>query len=134
MDRVYRVQRDIPMLLIPAGVEHGNLCEFALNKMKDLGTECRDVRTREYPECRHPDILAYEDPKQCSIERELHVYGNVVRIHNRNPTKFQHQEHGPVKMAVISAQIHCCRCRDKNYYRKLVYELEGTSTATFLRA
>jgi histone acetyltransferase (RNA polymerase elongator complex component) len=45
--RVYRVQRDIPMPLVTSGVEHGNLRELALARMKDLGTECRDVRTRE---------------------------------------------------------------------------------------
>lgn len=28
-------------------MEHGNLRELALARMKDLGTECRDVRTRE---------------------------------------------------------------------------------------
>ncbi|KAL6072818.1 Elongator subunit [Balamuthia mandrillaris] len=60
-------------------------------------------------------FLSYEDPRQdiligllrlrkcsavtfreelkgnCSIVRELHVYGTVVPIHNRDPTKFQHQ-------------------------------------------
>lgn len=45
--RVYRVQRDIPMPLVTSGVEHGNLRELALARMKDLGLECRDVRTRE---------------------------------------------------------------------------------------
>ncbi|PAA74102.1 hypothetical protein BOX15_Mlig000535g10, partial [Macrostomum lignano] len=45
--RVYRVQRDIPMPLVTSGVEHGNLRELALARMRDLGTECRDVRTRE---------------------------------------------------------------------------------------
>ncbi|KAK2725132.1 elongator complex protein 3 [Artemia franciscana] len=45
--RVYRVQRDIPMPLVSSGVEHGNLRELALARMKDFGTECRDVRTRE---------------------------------------------------------------------------------------
>ncbi|KAJ2258199.1 Elongator subunit [Coemansia sp. RSA 455] len=45
--RVYRVQRDIPMPLVSSGVEHGNLRELALQRMKDLGTTCRDVRTRE---------------------------------------------------------------------------------------
>ena len=38
---------DIPMPLVTSGVEHGNLRELALNRMKDLGIECRDVRTRE---------------------------------------------------------------------------------------
>jgi len=45
--RIYRVQRDIPMPLVTSGVEHGNLRELALARMKDFGTECRDVRTRE---------------------------------------------------------------------------------------
>ncbi|CAF1261890.1 unnamed protein product [Didymodactylos carnosus] len=45
--RVYRVQRDIPMPLVTSGVEHGNLRELALARMKDLNIECRDVRTRE---------------------------------------------------------------------------------------
>lgn len=30
-----------------SGVEHGNLRELALARMKDLGLDCRDVRTRE---------------------------------------------------------------------------------------
>jgi len=104
-------------------------------------------------------FLAYEDPKQdiligllrlrkcsentfrpelknkCSIVRELHVYGSVVPIHNRDPTKFQHQgygtllmeeaeriakeEHGSLKMAVISG------VGTRHYYRKLGYELDG---------
>ena len=45
--RIYRVQRDIPMPLVTAGVENGNLRELALARMKDFGTTCRDVRTRE---------------------------------------------------------------------------------------
>ena len=49
--RIYRVQRDIPMPLVSSGVEHGNLRELALARMKDLGTKCRDVRTREVHYC-----------------------------------------------------------------------------------
>lgn len=45
--RVYRVQRDIPMPLVSSGVETGNLREHALARMQQLGTKCRDVRTRE---------------------------------------------------------------------------------------
>ena len=45
--RVYRVQRDIPMPLVTAGVEKGNLRELAMARMADLGLRCRDVRTRE---------------------------------------------------------------------------------------
>ncbi|XP_013116346.2 elongator complex protein 3 [Stomoxys calcitrans] len=180
--RVYRVQRDIPMPLVSSGVEHGNLRELALARMKDLGTECRDVRTREvgiqeiHNKVRPYEIelirrdyvanggwetfLSYEDPAQdilvgllrlrkcspetfrpelkdgqCSIVRELHVYGSVVPVNARDPTKFQHQgfgmllmeeaeriareEHGSIKLAVISG------VGTRNYYRKMGYELDG---------
>jgi elongator complex protein 3 len=180
--RVYRIQRDIPMPLVTSGVEHGNLRELALNRMKDLGTTCRDVRTREVGiqdihNKVQPDqvelirrdytanggwetFLSYEDPHQdiligllrlrkcseaafrpelkvgqCSIVRELHVYGSVVPIHSRDPSKFQHQgfgtllmeeaeriareEHGSVKLAVIAG------VGTRHYYRKLGYELDG---------
>lgn len=45
--RVYRIQRDIPMPLVSSGVEHGNLRELALARMRDLDLPCKDVRTRE---------------------------------------------------------------------------------------
>ncbi|KAK9531112.1 hypothetical protein VZT92_010556 [Zoarces viviparus] len=179
--RVYRVQRDIPMPLVSSGVEHGNLRELALARMKDMGTECRDVRTREVgiQEIHHKvrpyqvelvrrdymanggweTFLSYEDPEQdiligllrlrrcspqtfrqelkggVSIVRELHVYGSVVPVSSRDPSKFQHQgfgtmlmeeaeriardEHGSSRIAVISG------VGTRNYYRKLGYELEG---------
>uniref|UniRef100_A0A1A7WW67 Elongator complex protein 3 n=1 Tax=Iconisemion striatum TaxID=60296 RepID=A0A1A7WW67_9TELE len=179
--RVYRVQRDIPMPLVSSGVEHGNLRELALARMKDMGTECRDVRTREVgiQEIHHKvrpyqvelvrrdyvanggweTFLSYEDPEQdilvgllrlrrcspqsfraelkgsVSIVRELHVYGSVVPVSSRDPSKFQHQgfgmmlmeeaerisrdEHGSRRLAVISG------VGTRNYYRKMGYELEG---------
>ena len=45
--RVYRIQRDIPMPLVSSGVEHGNLRELALARMKDLDLPCKDIRMRE---------------------------------------------------------------------------------------
>ena len=84
--RIYRVQRDIPMPLVTSGVDNGNLRELALSRMKDFGTSCRDVRTREVGineiknKIRPSQVelvrrdyaanggwetfLAYEDPKQ----------------------------------------------------------------------
>lgn len=167
--------------LVSSGVEHGNLRELALARMKDLGTTCRDVRTREvgiqeiHNKVRPDEVelirrdyfgnggwetfLSYEDPEQdilvgllrlrkcseqtfrpeligaCSIVRELHVYGSVVPVNSRDPTKFQHQgfgmllmeeaerisreEHGSTKIAVISG------VGTRNYYRKMGYELDG---------
>jgi hypothetical protein len=76
-------------------------------------------------------FLTYEDPKQdiligllrlrkaskatfreefkacpTSIVRELHVYGTVVPIHNRDPTKFQHQV--PHAAHAPHAPTHTC--------------------------
>lgn len=179
--RIYRIQRDIPMPLVTSGVDHGNVRELALRRMKDLNLPCRDVRTREvgiqeiHNKVRPQDVelirrdykanggwetfLAYEDPKQdiligllrlrklsdatflpelkgASMVRELHVYGSIVPIHSRDPTKFQHQgygtmlmeeaeriamyEHGSTKMAVIAG------VGTRHYYRKLGYHLEKT--------
>lgn len=70
-----------------------------------------------------------------SIVRELHVYGSVVPVSSKDPTKFQHQgygtllmeeaeriareEHNSAKLSVISG------VGTRNYYRKLGYELDG---------
>ena len=102
--RIYRVQRDIPMPLVTSGVEHGNLRELALNRMKDLGTECRDVRTREVgiTEIHHkiqPDqvelirrdytanggwetFLSYEDPHQ-------DILVGLLRLRKCSPQTFR---------------------------------------------
>ncbi|CEH16781.1 histone acetyltransferase elp3 [Ceraceosorus bombacis] len=45
--RIYRVQRDIPMPIVTSGVENGNLHQLADDRVRDLGLECRDVRSRE---------------------------------------------------------------------------------------
>ncbi|TPP64478.1 Elongator complex protein 3 [Fasciola gigantica] len=98
--------------------------------------QCSSLTFR--PELRVPrdenTVACNVDPR-CSIVRELHVYGSAVPISAKDPTKFQHQgfgtllmeeaeriareEHGSVKMAVISG------VGTRNYYRKLGYELEG---------
>lgn len=39
-----------------------------------------------------PEVFRPELKKEpCSIVRELHVYGSVVPVRSRDPTKFQHQ-------------------------------------------
>lgn len=73
--------------------------------------------------------------RSVSIVRELHVYGSVVPVSSKDPTKFQHQgygtllmeeaeriareEHNSAKISVISG------VGTRNYYRKLGYELDG---------
>ena len=72
---------------------------------------------------------------ECSIVRELHVYGSVVPISGRDEHKFQHhgygtllmqeaeriakEEHNSNKIAVISG------VGTRNYYKKLGYTLDG---------
>eukprot|EP00172_Hildenbrandia_rubra_P004602 Plantae.Rhodophyta-Hildenbrandia_rubra.ctg9638.p1 GENE.Plantae.Rhodophyta-Hildenbrandia_rubra.ctg9638~~Plantae.Rhodophyta-Hildenbrandia_rubra.ctg9638.p1 ORF type:complete len:581 (+),score=97.14 Plantae.Rhodophyta-Hildenbrandia_rubra.ctg9638:91-1833(+) len=79
---------------------------------------------------------------QCSIVRELHVYGSVVPVHERDPGKFQHkgfgmllmeeaeriakEEHGSEKLVVISG------VGTRGYYRKLGYSLEGPYMVKYL--
>ncbi|TNV71260.1 hypothetical protein FGO68_gene7750 [Halteria grandinella] len=186
--RIYRIQRDIPMPLVTSGVDHGNLRELALKRMKDLNLPCRDVRTREVgiqeihnqisPENVElirrdyaanggwETFLAYEDPKQdiligllrlrkcseagtfkkdligASMVRELHVYGSVVPVHSRDPSKFQHQGYGTLLMEEaerIAREEHCSHklavisgVGTRHYYRKLGYELEGTYMVKYL--
>lgn len=102
--RVYRVQRDIPMPLVTSGVDHGNLRELALARMGDLGTKCRDVRTREVgiQEIHHKvspfevelirrdyvanggweTFLSYEDPEQ-------DVLIGLLRLRKCSPLTFR---------------------------------------------
>nr|CAG4645391.1 EOG090X02DF [Lynceus sp. MCZ IZ 141354] len=102
--RVYRVQRDIPMPLVSSGVEHGNLRELALARMKDFGVDCRDVRTREVgiQEVHHKvrpyevelirrdyaanggweTFLSYEDPEQ-------DILIGLLRLRKCSPESFR---------------------------------------------
>lgn len=114
--RIYRVQRDIPMPLVTAGVENGNLRELALARMKDFGTTCRDIRTREVgiQEVHHkvrPDqvelirrdyaandgwetFLSYEDPKQ-------DILIGLLRLRKCNPRTTYHPELKGQKVSLV---------------------------------
>jgi len=102
--RVYRIQRDIPMPLVSSGVEHGNLRELALARMRDLDLPCKDVRTREVgmkqiQEAVSPDdvelvrrdyvanggwetFLAYEDPMK-------DILVGLLRLRKASPVAFR---------------------------------------------
>ena len=74
-----------------------------------------------------------------SVVRELHVYGSVVPVASRDPSKFQHQgfgtllmeeaeriareEHGAHKLAVISGKTSGVFLSDHALLRSLVIEL-----------
>nr|CAG4648529.1 EOG090X02DF [Polyphemus pediculus] len=111
--RIYRVQRDIPMPLVSSGVEHGNLRELALARMKEFGTQCRDVRTREVgiQEVHHKvrpyqielirrdyvanggweTFLSYEDPDQ-------DILIGLLRLRKCSPTTFRPELKGGVSI------------------------------------
>lgn len=87
------------------------------------------VRLRLPPRCLHPSIT----PTSALI-RELHVYGQAVKIGSADSTKSQHKgygkrlmekaeeiakSHGKDKMVVISG------VGVRGYYRKIGYSLEG---------
>ena len=87
--RVYRVQRDIPMPLVSSGVEHGNLRELALPRMKDLGTTCRDVRTREVGiQEIHHKIRPYQvRGKQCFTNTTFKIILIYLFLNNSIPLR-----------------------------------------------
>ena len=72
---------------------------------------------------------------QCSIVRELHVYGSAVPLQSRDPTKFQHQGYGTLLMEEaerIAREEHdsgkilvISGVGTRHYYRRLGYELDG---------
>lgn len=101
----------------------------ALLRLRKAGEGAGNIR---------PEMAQHE----CSIVRELHVYGSVVPVHERDPGKFQHkgfgtllmeqaeriarEEHGSQKMIVISG------VGTRQYYRKLGYHLEGPYMVKYL--
>ena len=85
---------------------------------------------------RYPSSKAHRpEIKECCIVRELHVYGQALRLHIRDNSSWQHRGYGSVlmqeaerialekfgvkKMLVISA------IGTREYYRKLGYRKEG---------
>eukprot|EP01006_Ploeotia_vitrea_P038902 TRINITY_DN66286_c3_g1_i2.p1 TRINITY_DN66286_c3_g1~~TRINITY_DN66286_c3_g1_i2.p1 ORF type:complete len:484 (-),score=215.40 TRINITY_DN66286_c3_g1_i2:48-1499(-) len=120
--RVYRIQRDIPMPLVTSGVEHGNIRELVLKRMKELGLPCRDVRTREvgikhiHDQVRPDQIelvrrdytanggwetfLSYEDPKQ-------DILIGLLRLRKCSPDAFREELTAPgVGRASVVRELH----------------------------
>lgn len=179
--RTMRIQRDIPIQLIEAGVKHSNLGQMLEEEMRKRGIQCRCIRCREVGlsflrgkiasdeiemvrreydasggkeiflsfEDRRKDLLVgflrlripsdriwrREMKKNTMLVRELHVYGFMAGIHEREKEKFQHrgfgerllseaeritrEEHGAEHILVTSG------VGARNYYRRLGYEVCG---------
>ena len=62
--RILRIQRDIPVQLIEAGVRKSHLRELVMAKLKDDGTPCRCIRCREIGHVPSPK----EDIDEKSVE------------------------------------------------------------------
>eukprot|EP00461_Guttulinopsis_vulgaris_P003428 UN03429 len=149
------------------GIKQINTGDSRENK-KQLYTDQIELVRRDYTaNGGWETFLAYEDVtndtligllrlRQCSADtfrpecievptsfvRELHVYGSAVPVHNKDPTKFQHQgygtllmeeaeriardEHGSLKLTVIAG------VGTRNYYRKLGYILDGPYMSKWL--
>ena len=73
--------RDIPLPLVTSGCENsGNLRELALNRLKDFGAECRDVRFREVGVWPFPLSVIHLGPlcSNCSLP-QIHEIHHKVR-------------------------------------------------------
>ena len=60
------------MPLVTSGVEKGNLRELALARMGQLGTKCRDVRTREAGiQDIHHQVCVEFSPQHLSLKEKV---------------------------------------------------------------
>eukprot|EP00347_Sterkiella_histriomuscorum_P015943 403355095 len=132
--RIYRVQRDIPMPIVSSGVEHGNLRELAIKRMKDLNLPCRDVRTREvgiqeihnkvtpenvelirrdyYANGGWETFIAYEDPRQ-------DILIGLLRLRKCSPGTFNPKLNGAsiVRELHVYGSIVPIHSRDPNKFQ-----------------
>lgn len=74
------IGRDIPLPLVTSGCDNsGNLRELALNRMKDFGAVCRDVRFREVGVSRLPVAYAYPSSPLIYSLLQIHEIHHKVR-------------------------------------------------------
>ena len=113
--RIYRIQRDIPMPLVSSGVENGNLRELALARMKDFGTKCRDIRTREV------GIREVHDGKV-----ELDAVELIRRDYTANGGWETFLSYEDVKHDILIGLCRLRKCTEKGTFRP---ELTGQPTS-----
>jgi len=182
--RILRIQRDIPVKLIEAGVKKSHLRELVMRKLKDEGQSCRCIRCREighlpsdkevpdnasvelketfykasggielflsveipavdslvgYARLRIPD----ESNAHSALLRELHVYGQMVPISERQGNHWQHKGFGERLVAECEEHASERGMREvkvtsgvgaRNYYRRLGYERNGPYMSKTVRS
>ena len=143
--RTMRIQRDIPSTLIEAGVKKSNLGELVYNRLEEavqgqehfLSIEDKNEESLAgFLRLRMPSEKAYrsEISDSTAIVRELHVYGNMIKIGDKNNSIGQHTGFGE---RLLSRAEEICIDQGKeelliisgigarNYYRKFGYERKG---------
>ena len=173
--RILRIQRDIPVKLIEAGVRKSHLRELVIRRLKEEDRSCRCIRCREIghmPSDKEvPDeadvelketaykasggtelFLSFEIPavdclvgyarlrfpgksdSRHALVRELHVYGQMVPISERQGKHWQHRGFGERLLAECEARASergldgikvTSGVGARNYYRRLGYERSG---------
>ena len=122
MDSCMTCDRDIPMPLVSSGVEHGNLRELALARMKDLGTQCRDIRTREvgiqeiHHKVRPYEVVAVLLCVLCILLGMLaiyHIIASCFHLFNKNLNLKN-------KTNYICSSIHNCKVMKPRWHNFLL--------------
>lgn len=103
------------MPLVSSGVENGNLRELALARMKDFGTKCRDIRTREV------GIREVHDGKV-----ELDAVELVRRDYSANGGWETFLAYEDVKHDILIGLCRLRKCSEKGTFRA---ELTGQPTS-----
>jgi elongator complex protein 3 len=177
--RILRIQRDIPVQLIEAGVRKSHLRELVMRELSDQGARCRCIRCREIghlptgkelPEdsdVRLSDVaysasggeehfISFDIPStdslvgyarlrlpgpsgpEAALVRELHVYGQMVPLSERNDRAWQHRGLGERLMSECERKAAEAGFREilvtsgvgaRSYYRRLGYERKGVYMA-----
>ena len=141
--RTMRIQRDIPSTLIEDGVKKSNLGELVYNRLEEEKINCQCIRCREIGHkktkeeySRMPSEKAHREEidNKTAIVRELHVYGNMIKIGQKGSDIGQHTGFGE-KLLKRAEEISIDQNKEelliisgigaRNYYRKFGYERKG---------
>jgi len=76
--RIMRVQRDIPLQHIEAGVDKGNLRQLVLEKLQRRGTRCRCIRCREVGHVGEGD--AEPEPERIEVINQAYEASGGIEI------------------------------------------------------
>ena len=144
--RVFRVQRDVPMTLVSAGVDNGNLRDLAMKRLVKRQGRCRDVRAREVGiteirEKTRPEkvelvrrdfmaddgwetVLSYEDPDQDILIGLVRLRAPGETFRDELPDASIVRELHVYGQVVPIEQMDLSRYQHKGYGTQLMQEAE----------